>query len=157
MRAALVRLLEERFFIAPSSDEDRIAAQTIEATSSFETKRFPPILWKHLNHDLARKLLAATEKRAPEQIESGELQAGISLRGLISLDADTGQYQTTGAGMVLLAKAPSAALPQCRMLCDAYPGTEPGSSSSDHEDIRVPARTANNHGMTQHAPEQPPN
>ena len=139
MRATLVRLLEERFFIAPSSDEDRIAAQTIEATSSFETKLFPPILWKHLNHDLARKLLAATEKRAPEQIESGELQAGISLRGLISLDADTGQYQTTGA------------------LCDAYPGTEPGSSSSDHEDIRVPARTANNHGMTQHAPEQSPN
>jgi predicted HTH transcriptional regulator len=142
VRSALVRLLEERFSIAPSSDEDQIAAQTIEATSSFETKLFPQVLWKHLDHDLARKLLAAAEKRAPEQIEAAELQAGASLRGLISLDADTGQYQATGAGMVLLAKDPSAALPQCRILCDAYPGTEPGSSSSDHEDIRVPAPQA---------------
>jgi predicted HTH transcriptional regulator len=40
VRAALVRLLEERFSIAPSSDEDQIAVQTIEATSSFETKLF---------------------------------------------------------------------------------------------------------------------
>jgi predicted HTH transcriptional regulator len=38
VRAALVRLLEDRFGIAPSTDENEIAQQTIEATSAFESQ-----------------------------------------------------------------------------------------------------------------------
>jgi ATP-dependent DNA helicase RecG len=39
---------------------------------------------------------------------------------------------------VLLAKDPSAVFPQCRILADAYRGTEPDSDPRDHEDIRAP-------------------
>ena len=37
VRAALVKLLRDRFGIAPTSDENEIAEQTIEATSAFES------------------------------------------------------------------------------------------------------------------------
>jgi hypothetical protein len=37
VRAALVKLLKEQFGIAPSSDENEVAQQTIEATSIFES------------------------------------------------------------------------------------------------------------------------
>lgn len=38
VRAALVKLLKDWFGIIPSSDEDQIARQTIEATSAFESQ-----------------------------------------------------------------------------------------------------------------------
>ena len=142
VRAALVKLLEERFFLAPSSDEDKIAEQTIDATSSFETKLFQQVSWKDLDHDLLRALLAVAEKKPAGEFGPEDLQAGALLRGLVWFDQEMGEYCATGAGMVLLAKDPSATLPQCRMLCDAYPGTEAGSSVSDHENIRVPAPQA---------------
>ena len=37
-RSALVKLLQDRFGVNPSSDEDKIALQTIEATSFFESQ-----------------------------------------------------------------------------------------------------------------------
>ncbi|MBI5896073.1 MAG: recombinase family protein, partial [Desulfobacterales bacterium] len=42
----------------------------------------------------------------------------------------------TAAGIVLLAKDPSAVFPQCRILADAYRGAEPDGAPRDHEDIR---------------------
>jgi hypothetical protein len=38
VRAALVELLQDRFGIAPTSDENQIAEQTIEAISLFESR-----------------------------------------------------------------------------------------------------------------------
>jgi predicted HTH transcriptional regulator len=38
VRAAMVKLLRDRFGLAPTSDENEIAAQTIEATSPFESQ-----------------------------------------------------------------------------------------------------------------------
>ncbi len=56
VRAALVELLKERFGISPSSDEDHIAEQTIEATSTFEARPLSRIGWQGLDHGVARKL-----------------------------------------------------------------------------------------------------
>jgi len=61
VRAALVRLLQERFGIIPTSDENLIADQTIEATSKFESQPLMRIRWENLNHDMARKLVGAAE------------------------------------------------------------------------------------------------
>jgi predicted HTH transcriptional regulator len=139
VRDALVRLLQDRFSIAPTSDENQIAEQTIEATSTFESQPLTRIQWEDLDHDVARKLVATAEKRAPHKIASGELLASLVMRGLVWNDPDSGKCYATGAGIVLLAKDPSAVLPQCRILCDAYRGVGPDSTPADHEDIRGPA------------------
>ena len=139
VRAALVKVLQDRFSIAPTSDENQIAEQTIEATSTFESQLLTRIQWEDLDHDVAQNLVATAEKRVPHEIASEELLASLLMRGLVWSDPDSGKCYSTGAGIVLLAKDPSAVLPQCRILCDAYRGAGPDSTPADHEDIRGPA------------------
>src|SRR5262249_12234569 len=68
VRAALVKLLRDRFHISPSSNENEIAEQTIEATSSFESQRLDRLGWKDLDLKLARVLISRAEQRDPEGI-----------------------------------------------------------------------------------------
>ncbi len=138
IRAALVRLLKDGFGILPTSDENAIAEQTIEATSKFESQSLSRVRWKDLDLDVARRLIASAEKRKPEQLTNENLLAGAALRGLVWHDPASGENFTTAAGIVLLAKDPSAVYPQCRILADAYRSTEPDGNPRDHEDIRGP-------------------
>ncbi len=138
VRAALVKLLADRFGIAPSSDEEEIAQQTIEATSAFESKPLTRIAWRNLDHSVARRLVAAADNRKPGDISDEDLLSGAFMRGLVWHDSDSGEDYATAAGIVLLAKDPSAVFPQCRILADAYKGTEPDGEPRDHEDIRLP-------------------
>jgi ATP-dependent DNA helicase RecG len=138
VRAALVRLLADRFGIVPSNDENEIARQTIEATSTFESRLLDRIRWQDLDHTVARRLVSVAEGRSPEDLSAPELLAGASLRGLLWREPGLGEYFATAAGIVLLAKDPSAVFPQCRILADAYRSTEPDGEPRDHEDIRGP-------------------
>lgn len=138
VRAALAKLLEEQFGIESSTDEDEIAEQTIQATSTFESQPMKRIVWKDLEHDVIRRLLAVADGKKPEQLSEEDLLAGAELRGLVWRDPSSGEHFATAAGTVLLAKDPSAVFPQCRILADAYRGTEPDGDTRDHEDIRGP-------------------
>jgi ATP-dependent DNA helicase RecG len=138
VREALVKLLKDRFCIAPTSDENLIAKQTIEATSTFESQPFTRILWKDLDHKVARQLVAAAENRKEGELSSADLLAGAMLRGLVWIPTGSEEHYATAAGVVLLAKDPSAVFPQCRVLADAYRGSEPDGEPRDHEDIRGP-------------------
>jgi predicted HTH transcriptional regulator len=142
VRTALVKLLKEQFGITPSSDENEIAHQTIEATSTFESQPLTRLRWPDLDHEVVRRLIAAAEGRSAETISSADLLAGASLRGLVWHDPQAGEHYATAAGIVLLAKDPSAVFPQCRILADAYRGAEPDGNPGDHEDIRSPMPTA---------------
>lgn len=138
VRAALVKLLKEQFGITPSSDENEVAQQTIEATSMFESQSLTRLRWRDLDHEVVNQLIAAAEGRAAEKLSASDLLAGASVRGLIWRDPKAGEHYATAAGIVLLAKDPSAVFPQCRILADAYRGAEPDGNPGDHEDIRVP-------------------
>ncbi|MBU4317204.1 MAG: helix-turn-helix domain-containing protein [Proteobacteria bacterium] len=138
VRAALVKLLNERLGIVPTSDEDKIADQTIEATSSFESQSLSRIQWNDLDQEVVRQLVASSEGKSPEKLTAEKLLAEATLRGLVWYDPATGQNYATAAGIVLLAKDPSAVFPQCRILADAYRSTEPDGDPRDHEDIRGP-------------------
>jgi ATP-dependent DNA helicase RecG len=138
VRAALVKLLKDRHGITPSSDENEIAQQTIEATSAFESQPLNRIRWTELDHSVARRLVAAAENRNPDDLGVPDLLSGASLRGLIWQDSSSGEHYATAAGIVLLAKDPSAVFPQCRILADAYRGAEADGDPRDHEDIRGP-------------------
>ncbi len=138
IRAALVKLLRDRFGIAPTSDENEIAEQTIEATSVFESGLPDRMRWQDLDLDVARRLIAAAEQRKPNELSDDDLLAGAALRGLVWHKPASGGHYATAAGIVLLAKDPSAVFPQCRILADAYRTTEPDGDPRDHEDIRGP-------------------
>jgi len=138
VRAALVKLLKERFGITPSSDENEIAQQTIEATSTFESQPMTRVRWKDLDHYVARQMIASAESRKPAALSPSDLLASASLRGLVWHDPMAPEHFATAAGIILLAKDPSAVFPQCRILADAYRGAEPDGDPRDHEDIRGP-------------------
>lgn len=138
VRGALVKLLKDQFGIFPSSDENEIARQTIEATSPFESRLSTRIIWKDLDHVVASGLVAAAEGKRPDDLLNGDLLSGASLRGLVWHDPESGEHFATAAGIVLLARDPSAVFPQCRILADSYRSTELDGDPSDHEDIRGP-------------------
>ena len=138
VRAALVKLLKDRFGIAPTSDENQIAEQTIEATSSFESQPLARLRWQDLDHEVLRRLIAAAENRDADSLSEADLVSGAAARGLAWRDQGTGETYATAAGIVLLAKDPSMVFPQCRILADAYRSTEPDGDPRDHEDIRAP-------------------
>lgn len=158
VRAALVKLLKDRFGIAPTSDENEIARQTIEATSPFESRPLDRIRWQDLDHDVVRRLLAGAEGCEGADLTDEDLLAGAKLRGLVwhrpgepwlpepgdgfgdGLESHKwpDEYYATAAGIVLLARDPSAVFPQCRILADAYRGAEADGAPRDHEDIRAP-------------------
>jgi predicted HTH transcriptional regulator len=138
VRAALVKLLKDQFGVAPSTDENEIAHQTIEATSTFESQPMKRLSWENLDHTVIRRLIAAAEAKNSEDISPADLLAGASLRGLLWHDTELNEHYATAAGIVLLSKDPSAVFPQCRILADAYRTTEPDGQPRDHEDIRGP-------------------
>lgn len=138
VRAALVNLLQERFGIVPTSDENLIAEQTIEATSEFESQPLMRVRWKELDHDMARRLVAAAEGHKTEEVSIEDALSGVMLRGLVWRESESGEYYATAAGVVLLASDPSAVFPQCRVLADAYRSSEPDGEPRDHEDVRGP-------------------
>ncbi len=142
VRDALVMLLGDRFGIAPSTDEDEVAQQTIEATSTFESQALIRIAWDALDLNVARQLVGAATKRSPESLSDADLLAEATLRGLVWREPSSAASWATAAGVVLLAPDPSAVFPQCRILADAYRGAERDGNPRDHEDIRAPMPAA---------------
>lgn len=137
VRRALVKLLKAQFSIAPTSDENAIAEQNIEATSGFESQLLTRVRWEVLDRGVVSQLVARAEGKKPEELSSEDLLDGAILRGLVWRAQDS-EYYATAAGIVLLAQDPSAVFPQCRILADTYRGSEPDVEPRDHEDIRGP-------------------
>jgi predicted HTH transcriptional regulator len=142
VRFALVKLLEESYGAAPSTDEDRVAEQTISATSPFESQLLLLARWQDLDQKLLARLVAGATGEDPERLGREQLASEARLRGLIWTETDSEEHYATAAGIVLLAKDPAASLPQCRILADTYRGTGPDSSPSDHEDVCLAAPLA---------------
>jgi ATP-dependent DNA helicase RecG len=144
VRHALLNLLKSQFSIEPSSDENEIARQTIEATSRFESQRLTRLRWSDLDHGVARDLIRAAEGTSSEITSSSALLSKTMLRGLVWCDPRDGEHYATAAGIVLLARDPSTVFPRCRILADAYRGTEADGNPRDHEDIAGPMPVAIN-------------
>lgn len=137
-RAALVKLLQDQFGLIPTSDEDHVASQTIEATSPFESQALKHIRWRDLDSIAIRGLISALDRLRANRPPGDDFHAELAQRGLVWQDAETGHLYATAAGIVLLASDPSSVFPQCRILADAYRGTEPDGNPRDQEDIRGP-------------------
>lgn len=137
VRSSLVEILKERHGIKPSSNENEIAEQTIEAASKFGYRR-TQVLWSSLNLGLAKKLVAVSERISTNKLENSNIKESLLSRGLVWNDSDSGKDYATAAGVVLLSKDPTLVLPHCRILVDAFRETEKTSRPSDQDDIRAP-------------------
>ncbi len=144
----MVKLLKDEFGISPSSDENEIAQQTIEATSTFESQPLTRVRWKELDHGVVRRLIAAAGAKKTAGLSGLNLLAGASLRGLVWHDPQNREPYAPAAGVVLLSRDPSAVFPQCRLLADAYRGAELDGDPRDHEDIRGPMPLAIDRAIT---------
>ncbi|MDH3719027.1 MAG: DUF4062 domain-containing protein [Planctomycetota bacterium] len=142
VRAALVKLLRKEHGLQPTSDENEAAEQTIERASEFGKQRLEAVPWTKLNSSLAKQLVAAAEGVAPSKLNRAAVERGLVSRSLLWQNPDDGKSYATTAGVVLLHDDPSAIFPQCRILADAYRGTERISTPDDQEDIREPAPRA---------------
>ena len=91
-----------------------------------------------MDHKVARELIARAERKAQDDLTKEEICESLLVRGLIWSDPDSGTHYATAPGIVLLAKNPSAAFPQCRILVDAYRGVDPDGDPSDHQDVIGP-------------------
>ena len=147
VRAALVKLLQSQYHLAPSADENEIAEQTIEAASPFGTRRPGDVPWDGLNMDLARHLVATADGANPGKLTARRIEEELLSRGLAWPDPDTGKCFPTAAGIVLLAADPSVVFPQCRILADAFHGPDRSSTPDDQEDIRAPMPLAIEHAV----------
>jgi predicted HTH transcriptional regulator len=135
VRAAMAKLLQDRYGIVATGDENVIAEQTIDATSTFESQRLTRVPWEDLDHDVARNLVAVAEGKRPDDLSADDVLAGAMLRGLVWCESDSREHYATAAGIVLLADDPSAVFPQCRILADAYRSATPDGDPRDHEDL----------------------
>ncbi|MFH1777806.1 MAG: ATP-binding protein [Candidatus Omnitrophota bacterium] len=142
VRASLLKLLKERYNIIPSSDEEKIAEQTIEAISSFETQALKRLKWQNMDQVLAGKLTAQAEQKAENRLSNEAILEDMMMRGLVWFDSQTNEHYATAAGIVLLGQDPSAVFPQSRFLADAYRAAIADGNPVDQEDIRGPAPLA---------------
>lgn len=142
VRASLLKLLKDRYTIIPSSNEETIAEQTIEAISSFETQALKRLKWQNMDHVLAGRLAARAEQKDENNLSNESILEDMMIRGLIWFDPETNEHYATAAGIVLLGNDPSAVFPQSRFLADAYRGAVSDGSPADQEDIRGPAPLA---------------
>jgi predicted HTH transcriptional regulator len=92
--------------------------------------------WEDLDHDTARRMIASAERKKTQDLSQDDLIRNLLARGLIWNDPDSAGHFATAAGIVLLARDPSAVFPHCRILADAYRGIEADGDPADHTDIR---------------------
>jgi ATP-dependent DNA helicase RecG len=138
VRAALLKLLKDRYNLVPSSEEQTIAEQTLEAVSAFESQALKRLKWRNLDQTLARRLTARAEQKPEADLSENDILESMMVRGLTWPDSETDENYGTAAGIVLLARDPSAVFPHCRFLVDAYRAIEPDGDPIDHDDIRGP-------------------
>ena len=140
LRAALVKQLKSDQGISPTSDEDEIAESTIETASNFG-KQATDVSWNQLDVAQVKTLVERAEGLSGRQLTKAAMQQCLVSRGLLRHDQE-GLLTASAAGVVLLAKDPTVAFPQCRILADAFHGSEATSKPDDQEDIRQPMPVA---------------
>ncbi len=141
VRAALVKLLKKDHGLQPTSDETEAAEQTIERASDFGKQRHD-LPWTKLNYTLAKQLVSKAEGLALSKLRKADVEQTLVSRGLLWQNPDDGMSYATAAAIVLLNDDPSSRFPQCRILADAYKGTERISKPDDQEEIREPMSAA---------------
>lgn len=141
VRAALLRLLKDEYSLVPTATEAKSGKETLEAASPFEAGQ-TEIPWIGLVQELARDWLVSIGEIAEKRVAKEDIQSALRRRGLLWMERERGEYYALAAGVLFLGKNPAASFPQCKILADAYRGSEPDPNPSDQLTVSHPAPQA---------------
>ena len=118
----LRQVLKEERGIETSPEAQESGAETIEATSVFESGQQSDITLNDLDRGTCKTLFKAlTGKDAGL---GAAMFRALRTRGLLWQDGETGTLLPTAAGVVFLGANPASKYLQCQVLVDAYPDTK---------------------------------
>ena len=93
-----------------------------------------------LDLDVALEWLRSVNKiREDEKPGKIALLNKLREKGLVWKESGVPEYKAMASGLLFLGKNPSEIFPQCRILADAYRGTEPDPNPQDQDTISGPA------------------
>jgi len=134
VRAALLDELVHRGF-RPTTEEAKIAEQTIAQASDFDTRLIEKADRYDLDDGLCRHFAASCARLQEASLDEERILKTLLNRGLVWQDHSARSIHPTAAGLLLLGREPDAFLPQARIAANAFGGTERGEPL-DREDIR---------------------
>ena len=140
VKRGIVRILEESFGIKIMCDAVESEGQ-VGKSSPFE-QQVLDVSDTALSIDVARQWLRAIKVMAED--ESPTKFAILNMlreKGLVRKEQKGSVYKAMASGLLFLGKDPAATFPQCRVLVDAYAGTEPDAKPKDQETLSGPAPT----------------
>jgi predicted HTH transcriptional regulator len=121
-RARLIEYTKSTFDTLPTKQQETQAKEAIRSASLFERQFTGSVDLSALDMDLARQLAAAAEDKPADRLTDDAVVQALVSRGYLWFDQTNGVYRPSMAAVLLLAKAPSSALPQARLQLDAYAG-----------------------------------
>lgn len=135
----LERILDESFGIKIKRDTGK-GAEEIGSASPFE-QQVLNVSAAALALDVGQRWLTAIKEVGEgENPTKGTLLNILRAKGLVRKE-QRGAYKAMASGLLFLGKDPASTFPQCRVLVDAYVGTEPDPRPSDQETLSGPAPT----------------
>ena len=121
VRERLIKHIKDNYHLEPTSEQETSALQTMSVTSSFERQRLEFIDLDRIDTKLATDLAAAAEEKEATSITKDALTFSLWTRGFLWKN-EKGIYLGTSAGILLMAKDPSAVFPHSRIQLSAFSG-----------------------------------
>ena len=134
----LERILAESFAIRIKRDAGK-RVEAIGKASPFE-QQVLNIAVAALALDVGRQWLTAIKQIGEaESPPRSTLLNMLREKGLVRKEQRGAGYKAMASGLLFLGKDPAATFPQCRILADAYAGTEPDANPKDQDTLSAPA------------------
>ena len=134
----LERILAESFAIRIKRDAGK-RVEAIGKASPFE-QQVLNIAVAALALDVGRQWLTAINQIGEaESPPRSTLLNMLREKGLVRKEQKGAGYKAMASGLLFLGKDPAATFPQCRILADAYAGTEPDANPKDQDTLSGPA------------------
>jgi ATP-dependent DNA helicase RecG len=141
VRAAIIKLLKEDFNLSPSANEARSGEETLEATSSFESRMTDASI-KDLDIQAVNQWLKNTGAISTGKPVIAVIEQSLRTRGLMWHDQKANVFRSLASGIVFFGKNPAIRFPQCKIMLDAYRGNEIDPRPLDQDTLSLPAPVA---------------
>lgn len=137
VRARLIKHIKDNYDLEPTLEQDSSARQTIRVASSFERQRLDSVSWDELDMDIAALMVSGAEEWPVENFSRETVRRTLWQRGYLWRD-EGDRYFATAAGILLMARDPSACFAHCRIQIAAHAGTTRSANPLDHQSVRKP-------------------
>jgi len=124
LRRGLLNLLKTEFEFEPSAEESVGGREQIEASSTFESKPLPSVLWSSLDERQMSSFASIVVESAGMRVFEDSVCPAMHTRGLLWRDTAKDEFYATAAGLLLFGQSPADHFPQASVLADAYADTK---------------------------------